>query len=403
MSLRRLIAGGQLHPAGDSGADLTAARRPIRTGQNTPIATARTKGETPGHEHFAATDLDDGDGAGGPVADQRDHHLVVPRRRAAPTPQPEGSSTSTPASAGRSPPADSCWPTRWRGRPGRYRYLGYPDPMICARSPASTRCASPAPDWSAEDPILNGSDERLFGKRLADFFTGRDPRGGNAETTIVPGCSRPRGRPCSRAATGLWGFGGGTGALDREDPGDGLPRRRTTPTCCPPTTPRQGQVWEQLRDDPHFAADQSGDLRGSRRSRSSPPPQRYRPASPRTALTAARRSCCPTAQRRWRIMAARPLQQQTQRPAARGVRAVLQYRVRPNSVSASATTPSAPPPTRSGATKPDPIPLQVAESTVGPMADRCRQSACRAWAKDVAVTPLQNAMVAAAIAPTAGW
>lgn len=38
----------------------------------------------------------------------------------------------------------------------------------------------------AEDPILNGSDRRLFGRRLADFFTGRDPRGGNVDTTINP-------------------------------------------------------------------------------------------------------------------------------------------------------------------------------------------------------------------------
>src|SRR6185436_14686708 len=34
--------------------------------------------------------------------------------------------------------------------------------------------------------ILNGSDQRLFGRRLADFFTGRDPRGGNVATTINP-------------------------------------------------------------------------------------------------------------------------------------------------------------------------------------------------------------------------
>ena len=38
----------------------------------------------------------------------------------------------------------------------------------------------------AEDTILNGSDQRLFGRRLADFFTGRDPRGGNVATTINP-------------------------------------------------------------------------------------------------------------------------------------------------------------------------------------------------------------------------
>src|ERR1700730_19137374 len=35
----------------------------------------------------------------------------------------------------------------------------------------------------AEDQLLNGSDERLFGRRLADFFTRRAPRRGKVHTT----------------------------------------------------------------------------------------------------------------------------------------------------------------------------------------------------------------------------
>ena len=38
----------------------------------------------------------------------------------------------------------------------------------------------------AEDPVLNGSDDRLFGRRLFDLVAGRDPRGGNVALTIVP-------------------------------------------------------------------------------------------------------------------------------------------------------------------------------------------------------------------------
>jgi penicillin-binding protein A len=37
---------------------------------------------------------------------------------------------------------------------------------------------------NAEDEILNGSDDRLFVRRLSDLITGRDPRGGNIQTTI---------------------------------------------------------------------------------------------------------------------------------------------------------------------------------------------------------------------------
>jgi penicillin-binding protein A len=36
----------------------------------------------------------------------------------------------------------------------------------------------------SEDEILNGSDDRLFVRRLSDLVTGRDPRGGNIVTTI---------------------------------------------------------------------------------------------------------------------------------------------------------------------------------------------------------------------------
>jgi peptidoglycan glycosyltransferase len=38
----------------------------------------------------------------------------------------------------------------------------------------------------AEDPFLNGSDPRLFVRRLSDMITGRDPRGGNVQLTINP-------------------------------------------------------------------------------------------------------------------------------------------------------------------------------------------------------------------------
>ena len=47
---------------------------------------------------------------------------------------------------------------------------------------------------------------------------------------------------------------------------------------------------------------------------------------------------------------------------------------------------------------PDPIPLQVAESTLGPVSDAAALGMSSIGQKDVAVTPLQNAMVAATIA-----
>jgi peptidoglycan glycosyltransferase len=38
----------------------------------------------------------------------------------------------------------------------------------------------------AADEILNGSDPRLFVRRLSDMITGRDPRGGNVRVTVRP-------------------------------------------------------------------------------------------------------------------------------------------------------------------------------------------------------------------------
>ena len=70
----------------------------------------------------------------------------------------------------------------------RYRFLRvYPDPFAYAPVTGfySLRYSSNGLE-RAEDLILNGSDERLFGRRLADFFTGRDPRGGNVDTTLIP-------------------------------------------------------------------------------------------------------------------------------------------------------------------------------------------------------------------------
>lgn len=38
----------------------------------------------------------------------------------------------------------------------------------------------------AAEEVLNGNDDRLFGRRLSDLITGRDPSGGNVVLTIDP-------------------------------------------------------------------------------------------------------------------------------------------------------------------------------------------------------------------------
>jgi peptidoglycan glycosyltransferase len=59
----------------------------------------------------------------------------------------------------------------------------------------------------AEHEFLSGSDPRLFGRRLADLFTGRDPAGGDVVLTLDPAVQRA-------AMSGLDGVTGAVVALD---------------------------------------------------------------------------------------------------------------------------------------------------------------------------------------------
>ncbi|MCZ2827364.1 penicillin-binding transpeptidase domain-containing protein [Modestobacter sp. VKM Ac-2986] len=76
----------------------------------------------------------------------------------------------------------------------------------------------------AEDAVLNGDDDRLFGRRVADLFTGRDPSGGNVELTLDPAVQQ----------AAMEGLDGVTGAVVALDPATGaVLALASTPTYDP--------------------------------------------------------------------------------------------------------------------------------------------------------------------------
>lgn len=101
---------------------------------------------------------------------------------------------------------------------------------------------------SSENEILNGSDNRLFVRRLSDLITGRDPRGGNVVTTI--------NSKVQNAAYEAMTTNGFTGAVVAIKPDDGqILAMVSTPSYDPNglatlDAAAQGKVWTGYNDDP---------------------------------------------------------------------------------------------------------------------------------------------------------
>jgi penicillin-binding protein A len=288
----------------------------------------------------------------------------------------------------------------------RFRFLRvYPNPAVYAPITGfySLRYSSTGLE-RAEDPVLNGSDERLFGRRLADFFTGRDPRGGNVDTTINPrvqqagwdamqqGCAGP---PCKGAVVALEPSTGKILAMVSSPSYD--------PNLLASHNPEdQAQAWQRLRDDP------DSPMTNRAVSETYPPGSTFKVITTAAALQA---GADPDEQ----LTAAAKI------PLPDSTATLENY----------GGTPCGPDPTVSlsqafamscntaffqlglatGAdalrgmahsfgldTTPSVIPLQVAESTVGIITDAAALGMSAIGQKDVALTPLENAEVAAAIA-----
>ncbi|WP_410667163.1 peptidoglycan D,D-transpeptidase FtsI family protein [Amycolatopsis sp. cmx-4-68] len=100
----------------------------------------------------------------------------------------------------------------------------------------------------AEDDVLNGSDPRLFVRRLSDMVTGRDPSGGNVRLTIDPAVQK--------AAYDLMTQKGYTGAVVAMEPSTGrILAMVSTPSYDPNklashTSKTQTDAWNADNKDP---------------------------------------------------------------------------------------------------------------------------------------------------------
>jgi len=288
----------------------------------------------------------------------------------------------------------------------RYRFLRvYPNPAEYAPVTGFYSLSYSSTGLErAEDALLNGSDERLFGRRLADFFTGRDPRGGSVDTTIRPrvqragwdamqqGCGGP---PCKGAVVALEPSTGKILAMVSSPSYDPNLLSSHDPDV-------QAQAWQRLRDD----ADNPMTNRAI--SETYPPGSTFKVVTTAAALTAG-------ASDTEELTAASSI------PLPNSTATLENYGGQPCGDASTVTLKQAfalscntafvqlgiltgSDALRSMAhsfgldSTPSVIPLQVAESTVGIIPDAAALGMSSIGQKDVALTPLQNAEIAATVA-----
>lgn len=289
---------------------------------------------------------------------------------------------------------------------GRFRFLRvYPDPFVYAPITGFySLLYSSSGLERAEDPVLNGSDQRLFTRRLVDFFTGRDPRGGNVDTTIN-----------SQVQEAAWkamadGCGGQAckGAVVALEPSTGkILAMVSTPSYDPNLLAThdpqvQAKAWQRLGNDPNSP------MINRAISETFPPGSTFKVittaaalqngATQDTQLTAKPEIQLPDSTAKLENYGGKPCGSGDTTSLAEAFAkscntAFVELGLDVGTDKFRSTAKAF------GLDRPlDPIPLQVAESTVGPIDDEPALGISAIGQKDVALTPLQNAMVAATIA-----
>ncbi len=252
----------------------------------------------------------------------------------------------------------------------------------------------------AEDPVLNGSDNRLFGRRFFDLVSGRDPRGGNVVSTINP--------VMQQVAYDQLTSKGYTGSVVAIEPSTGrILTMVSTPSYDPNVLASHDgtettQAWEALNADP------GKPLLNRAVSQTYPPGSTFKVvvtaaalgagATPEDQLTAAPQITLPdtaTTLENYNgsTCGGAPTASLREALARSCNTAFVELGIK---TGADALTDQAAA-LGVGGQMPG-VPFPVADSTVGSIPDDAALGQSSIGQRDVALTPLQNAMIAATVA-----
>ncbi|AKC37295.1 penicillin-binding protein PbpA [Mycolicibacterium phlei] len=288
----------------------------------------------------------------------------------------------------------------------RFRFLRqYADPLVYAPVTGfySLNYSSAGLE-RAEDSVLNGSDPRLFGRRLADFFTGRDPRGGSVVTTIRPDVQQAAYDAMHRGCKD-----GCRGSVVALEPSTGkILAMVSTPSYDPnllasQDSAKENAAWKQLQEDP------AQPMLNRAISQTYPPGSTFKVITTAAALADGKTvNTEVTASPTIFLPGSNATLENYNRTSCGGGDNTTLKEAFARSCNTAFAKLGSEQLKRDKLVKAaqafgldheiDGIPLQVATSTVGSMSDDAAVAMSSIGQKDVAVTPLQNAMVAAAVA-----
>ncbi|MBX9150510.1 peptidoglycan D,D-transpeptidase FtsI family protein [Rhodococcus qingshengii] len=291
-----------------------------------------------------------------------------------------------------------------RATDDRYKYLReYPNPYPYAPVTGfySMQYGSAGLERT-EDPILNGSDNRLFSQRFFDLVSGRDPRGGNVVTTLNPAMQQ--------VAYDQLTSKGYTGSVVAIEPSTGrILTMVSTPSYDPNLLASHDgaettKAWDELNADPNDP------LVNRAISQTYPPGSTFKVlttaaalgngATPDDQLTAAPQitlpgtsttlenyngsTCGPNPTASLRDAFARSCNTAFVELGIKDGADAIKDEASAFGIGIGPNTPA--------------IPLPVADSTVGDISDDAALGQTSIGQRDVAVTPLENAVIAATVA-----